>query len=56
MTTLAQLVAAVALGVGAIFGLNGDNQDHWSDPPNIVLSIDDDEQAGSGEPDDRPAP
>jgi len=51
MRLLARLTRAVLLGVGTIFGLKGDGDAHWSDPPTQVLSIEEaSEDEGLGEP------
>jgi hypothetical protein len=39
MRLLIRLTRAVLLGVGTLFGLKGEGDAHWSDPPDHVLSI-----------------
>jgi hypothetical protein len=39
MRHLYRVARAVLLGVGTIYGLKGDGDAHWSEPPNHVLSI-----------------
>jgi hypothetical protein len=39
---LSRLFAAVALGVGAIFGHKAEPDAHWSDPPNWIADTDTD--------------
>lgn len=52
MDRFRRLLAAVVLGVGAIFGLKGDASEHWSEPPNVVVSADQAlDDAASGDPD-----
>jgi len=46
---LSRLFAAVALGVGAIFGHKAERDAHWSDPPNWIADADTD-ASNSGAP------
>lgn len=52
MRLLVRMMAAVVLGVGTIFGAKNDQDAHWSDPPNWVVSSEEAsaEDGSSGDP------
>ena len=49
---LVRMARAVLLGVGAIFGLKGGSGAHWSEPPNVVISAE--EEVGDSSDGDPP--
>ena len=51
MRQLVRMARAMALAVGTIFGLKGGTDAHWSDPPNLIISADEEvADSDSGDP------